>query len=177
MGRGDRGCCAEPGWDSSAFSVAPSLVAVTGKKRVTGSALPGATAAPAPGDSPELVTVRVREAEQRPLLRSLFRRGLRRCLWWQPGLSPLLSPRRWCQASTRGLLASRFRGGNGLRGILLPISRAEASTRALGQGVEFLHFVFFRSVFGFFLFPLSFLLLFSFWVLPNMTSSLSPCPG
>lgn len=91
MGRGDRGCCAEPGWDSSALFVAPSLAAVTGKKTVTGSALPGAAAAPALGDSPELVTVRVREAEQRPLLRSLFRRGPLRCLWWQPGPSPFPS--------------------------------------------------------------------------------------
>lgn len=32
-------------------------------------------------------------------------------------------------------MALRFRGGHGLRGILLPVSHAEASTRALGQGV------------------------------------------
>lgn len=46
-------------------------------------------AAPVLGDGPELVTVRVREAEQRPLLRSLFRRGPRRYLWWQPDPSLL----------------------------------------------------------------------------------------
>lgn len=78
-------------------------------------------------------------------------------------------------------MAPRFRGGDGLRGIPLPISRVEASRRTLGQGVQLLHFVFFRSVFGFFLFPLSlFLLLLSVWVLPDndeeplALSSLSP---
>lgn len=35
------------------------------------------SAAPVLGERPELVTVRVREAEQRPLLRSLFRQGPR----------------------------------------------------------------------------------------------------
>lgn len=58
---------------------------------MTGSALPAAAAAPALGDGLELVTVGVREAEQRPLLRSLFRRGPRRCFWWQSGPSFLLS--------------------------------------------------------------------------------------
>lgn len=84
---------AEAGWAGAASTLpgAPTVAAVAGQKTVTGSALPAIAAAPALGDGPELVTVGVREAEQRPLLRSLFRWGPRRCLWWQSGPSPLPS--------------------------------------------------------------------------------------
>lgn len=93
MGLPGRGCPPRGGmgWDRSALPAAPTVAVVAGKKTVTGSALPATAAAPVLGDGPELVTVRVREAEQRPLLRSLFRRGPRRYLWWQPDPSLLLS--------------------------------------------------------------------------------------
>lgn len=73
------------------------------------------------------------------------------------------------------LPCSRFKGGYGLK-VLRPVSRVEASPRVLGQiaagAYSSLYFVFFRSVFGYFLlFPLSFLLLLSVWVLPSRKSS------
>lgn len=95
--------CAQAGWGSSVFPAAPTLAAVAGKKTVTGPALSAAAAEPALGDGPELVTVGVREAEQRPLLRSLFRRGPRLCLWWQSGPSPL------SLAVVSGLYSGTFR--------------------------------------------------------------------
>lgn len=91
MGRRGRGSGTEPAWHSSALSAAPSFVAVRSRKTVTDAALPVAAAAAALGESQELVTVGVREAEQRPLLRSLFRRGPRSCLRWQPGPFPVPS--------------------------------------------------------------------------------------
>lgn len=82
---------------------------------MTDAALPVAAAAAALGESPGLVTVGVREAEQRPLLRSLFRRGPRRCPRWQPGPFPVRSAR-VSGLSSGTLWASRCRGGDGWRG-------------------------------------------------------------
>lgn len=78
------------------------------------------------------------------------------------------------------LPCSRFKGGYGLK-VLSPVSRVEASPRVLGQiaagAYSSLYFVFFRSVFGYFLlFPPSLLLLLSVWVLPSRKSSPSTLP-
>lgn len=57
---------------------------------------------------------------------------------------PFLSPQRRCQASTRGLYGPQDVGAAMVGGVIPPppASRAEASTRALGPDVQFLHFVF-----------------------------------
>lgn len=91
---------AEAGWAVAALTLpgAPTMAAVAGQK-TDGLCIAGDRRSPCPGRRPELVTVGVREAEQRPLLRSLFRWGPRRCLWWQVHL---LCLRLCCQASTRG---------------------------------------------------------------------------
>lgn len=78
------------GMESAALPAARAVAAVAGSKTVTGSALPAISAAPVLGDGPELVAVGVREAEQRPLLRSLFRRGPRPAFGGSRSLSSLL---------------------------------------------------------------------------------------
>lgn len=154
MGRRGRGSGAEPAWHSSAVSAAPSLVAVRGRKTVTDAALPVAAAAAALGESPELVTVGVREAEQRPLLRSLFRRGSRSCLRWQPGPFPV--PSALVSGLYSGTLwASRCRGGDGWRGNPpAPSIPCGGVHSGLGSGRNSSCILFFRSVFGIFFSPL-----------------------
>lgn len=116
----------------------PQFGCCQGRRTVTDAALPVAAAAAALGESPGWSSVR--EAEQRPLLRSLFRRGPRRCPRWQPGLfrplsagvGPLLGDSRRAQDVGR-----RWLRGNPPA----PASRAEASTR-LGSGRTVPGFVF-----------------------------------
>lgn len=114
LGRRGRGCPPRGalGWGSAALPAARAVAAVAGKKTVTGSALPATSAAPVLGDGPELVTVGVREAEQRPLLRSLFRRGPRPAFGGSRSLSSPLGG--GARPLPGVLLASRFRGGDGL---------------------------------------------------------------
>lgn len=75
-----------PRWGRCALPAAPHPVAVVAAKEPATSCARPATAA-----APVLVPVRVREAEPRPLLRSLFRRGPRRCAWRRPHPSLLPS--------------------------------------------------------------------------------------
>lgn len=102
------------GWGGSDLPAAPTVAVVAGKKTATGSALPATAAAPVLGDGWELVTVRVRGGAAAITAQPL-----------PPGSSslPLVAARSISSPLGCGvrplpgnLLASRFRGGDGLGG-------------------------------------------------------------
>lgn len=112
LGRRGRGCGRPGGRGRRRPSRRPHWGCCRRREDCGGLRAVPAAAARALGDGPELVTVGVREAEQRPLLRSLFRRVLVAAL---SGSLVFSSPLGGVVRPVPGdLLASRLRGGDGL---------------------------------------------------------------